>query len=203
MFTFGLVGVSAQGTDGTCDSIEFDDEAGFSSFRIAVGEWLCHQGVSIDDWWSVIGEEFCGIGEVINPYNWECLEVSAFVSDTDLATTESAVLWLYLWLEIIYVETRLKVSADTSFDVEEYDLDVFVFLNDRQSSFEYCNSFDIFAEDPPVVLSCSAGKDGIALSDVTVVRATHSISSREEEHFRCEKNIASSEDELAFACTWR
>lgn len=58
MFTFGLVGVSAQGTDGTCDSIEFDDEAGFSSFRIAVGEWLCHQGVSIDDWWSVIGEEF-------------------------------------------------------------------------------------------------------------------------------------------------
>ena len=59
----------------------------FPAFVLHLENGFATRDLSIDDWWSMIGEEFCGIGEVINPYNWECLEVSAFVSDTDLATT--------------------------------------------------------------------------------------------------------------------
>ncbi len=105
----------------------------------------------------------------------------------DLETTDEANLWIaisdgeYDWL---------TVEAQTSFDVEEFDLDIFV------DGEEYCNASRMYPDEGFYEMSCA------------VVEGSHRDVQRVSVQtpygdLRCRRNDQSSATESLFACIWR
>ena len=80
--------------------------------------------------------------------------------------------------------------ADPAFDVDTFDLDVFV------EGKEYCNTARIYGDDGGIELSCES--DERRHSTVRRVSAQSHLGD-----LRCEKNDASEAHETVFACAWR
>ncbi|MCY4009905.1 MAG: hypothetical protein OXF22_09180 [Anaerolineaceae bacterium] len=204
VLAFGAAVVNAQEEAETCENIEFDEEVGFSSFLAAVDAWLCQQGIPIVDWWTVIGETLCGNEKIVDPSNWKCVASSASEADSSHISSDSAVLWLYVWRESRPVERKfLRISAETSVDIDEYGLTILVFLNDRRKNIDYCNDKAMFADEPAVQLGCSRLIDDVTLSNIETVRATIRNSLEKPKHLICKEHDSSSAEELVFTCNWR
>ena len=105
----------------------------------------------------------------------------------DLASTENANLWVYLsqgeygWL---------LVEVDSAFDVDAFDMDVFV------DGSEYCNPNRVYADEGAYELSCeSEEKQHTSVSRVSVQTRTGDL--------RCGRNFQSTAQLTIFACAWR
>ena len=106
----------------------------------------------------------------------------------DLANTTRANLWIYPsdgesgWLE---------VYADPAFDVDAFDLDVFV------EGSEYCNPNRIYGDEGAFELSCEI----LEILHMSVNRVSAQASGIGD--LRCERNFQSDATETIFACAWR
>ena len=105
----------------------------------------------------------------------------------DLGTAERANLWVYLSND----GEHLQVFADPAFDVDRFELDLFV------DGLSYCNSDRIYADDGPYEMSCEYENKSHA--SVKRVSAQTDVLG----DLRCEQNIGSTTNESVFACVWR
>ena len=104
-----------------------------------------------------------------------------------LDETELANLWVLLKNND---SGRLLVYADPAFDVDRFDLDLFV------DGVEYCNAARIYGDDGPLLMSCELEERPHA--EVSHVSAQTSLGD-----LRCARHVASDADESVFACEWR
>lgn len=105
----------------------------------------------------------------------------------DLATTETAALWVSLRPGD---NGHLAVYANPAFDVDVHDLAVFV------GGHEYCNTSRIYGDDGPTKLSCEILE--VRHGDIQRVSAQ-----TPRGDLRCEKKQGSTSSRSVFACAWR
>ena len=86
----------------------------------------------------------------------------------------------------------LVVKVDPAFDIDEFDLDLFV------EGVEYCNPNRMYADEGEYLMGCEAFQMAPHSSIQRVSAQTRSLGD-----LRCERNIASSTRESIFACAWR
>ena len=103
-----------------------------------------------------------------------------------LSETTRANMWVYFTNDA----DRLAVYADPAFDLDEFDLDLFV------DGVEYCNAARIYGDDGPLEMSCESEYR----SHATVQRVSAQTPIGD---LRCERNDASDSSETVFACAWR
>ena len=103
-----------------------------------------------------------------------------------LAETTQANLWVYFTND----DDRLEVYADPAFDVDRFDLDLFV------DGVEYCNTARIYGDDGGLEMGCEIEYR----SHTTAQRVSAQTPFGD---LRCERNNASDSAETVFACAWR
>ena len=113
---------------------------------------------------------------------------------SQLSQTTEAVLWVTVSQHPQLTE-RLLVHADTAFDIDTFDLEVFV------DGTEYCNGSKIYGDEGNYKLGCG--------SDVKVHTSVSSVSAQTADFpdllgdMRCERNSYSNDERSVFACEWR
>lgn len=105
----------------------------------------------------------------------------------DLINTDTAALWVLLTNSEY---GRIDAYADPAFDVDVFDLDVFV------DGEEFCNTSRIYGDEGPHELSC------------VVLERLHTSVQRVSVQtplgdLRCARNVNSDASQSIFACTWR
>ena len=95
-------------------------------------------------------------------------------------------LWVHLWND----RGRLQVYANPAFDVDEFDLDVFI---DGEN---FCNAERIYGDEGARELSCGSISRGH--QSVANVSAQTPVGD-----LRCERNNQSDAGESIYACEWR
>ena len=108
----------------------------------------------------------------------------------NLANATQANLWVYLSQDPDLSE-YLSVKAAPAFDVDAFDLDVFV------DGSEYCNPNRMYADEGTYEMSCEFEEK----THTSVQRV--SGQTRNLGDLRCEKNFQSSNRVTIFACAWR
>ena len=114
---------------------------------------------------------------------------------SQLSDTTEADLWVYLSDEERSDGTVVLASADPAFDIDVFDLAVFV------DGTSYCNSSRIYADDGPHELGCSPA-DGTH-ADVQYVSAQTTDYPDLLGDLRCERHSHSNDEQSVFACEWR
>ncbi len=105
----------------------------------------------------------------------------------NLAETEGAILWVYLYNSTY----GLGVRVDPQFDVEKFGLSVFV------DGEQYCNTSRIYTDDGFHDMGC--GSFQVGHQGVMKV----SVQTRSLGDLRCERNVQSKPEGSIFACAWR
>ena len=109
-----------------------------------------------------------------------------------------APLTVYVWEDETLRGQLLKVSLQSTFDIEEHDADVSVRAGVRSSDYLLVDA--IFAGDPPVQLS--GFEDEIRKDDITIITITVGGFLDDKRNFRCE--LSEQQDEVdVYACTER
>ena len=106
----------------------------------------------------------------------------------DLANTDLANLWVIIENDEF---GRLRVNVDAAFDIDEFDLDVFV------DSEEYCNTVRIYQDEGIYEMGCGS----LEKSHGLVERV--SAQTRNQGDLRCAGNVQSLPTESVFACRFR
>ena len=106
----------------------------------------------------------------------------------DLANTDLANLWVIIENDEF---GRLRVNVDAAFDIDEFDLDVFV------DSEEYCNTVRIYQDEGTYEMGCGS----LEKSHGLVERV--SAQTRNQGDLRCAGNVQSLPTESVFACRFR
>ena len=108
----------------------------------------------------------------------------------DLATTHDPDLWVDITQDSLF-PAFLAVFADPAFDVELFDLSVFV------DGIEYCNDSDYYADAGRYQMDCQ-------LEDKSH-KQVQNVSAQvyEGKGLRCERHRWSDSDGTIFACEWR
>ena len=114
---------------------------------------------------------------------------------SQLSDTTEADLWVYLSDEEWSDGTVVLASADPAFDIDVFDLAVFV------DGTEYCNSSRIYADDGPHELGCPPAEGTHA--DVQYVSAQTTDYPDLLGDLRCERHSRSNDEQSVFACEWR
>jgi hypothetical protein len=84
------------------------------------------------------------------------------------------------------------VKVDPAFDIDEYDLDLFV------DGVEYCNPSRMYADEGEYKMGCESFQQVQHSSVERVAAQTRSLGD-----LRCQRNVASTAGESVFACAWR
>ncbi len=106
----------------------------------------------------------------------------------DLATADRANLWVIIENDEF---GRLSVSVDAAFDIDEFDLDVFV------DSEQYCNTVRIYGDEGYYQTSCGSLEKPHGLVERV------SAQTRNLGDLRCARNVQSLPTESVFACRFR
>lgn len=106
----------------------------------------------------------------------------------DLASTNRANLWVIIENDEF---GRLRVSVDAAFDIDEFDLSVFV------DSEDYCNTVRIYQDEDTYEMGCGS----LEKSHGLVERV--SAQTRNQGDLRCARNVQSLPTESVFACRFR
>ena len=112
----------------------------------------------------------------------------------DLATTDTANLWIGLSQEP-RLPDYLRVRADTAFDVEPFELDIFV------DGTEYCNSSRMYGDEGWYEMGCALEEK--LHTDVTQISVQTSEYPDVLGDLRCARNDDSTADVTLFACVFR
>ena len=103
-----------------------------------------------------------------------------------------------MWVYIEQVETgrweRWEVYADPAFDVDQYDLNLFI---DRK---EFCNPSKIYGDLQAMEMSCASYEHRGSTPDMY---ATVDIGFRQEAVLVCAKHRDSRHNRLIYACRFR
>ena len=110
----------------------------------------------------------------------------------DLANTTKANLWVILSNDGELGRDYLEVKVDTAFNVDEFELDLFV------DGVEYCNPNRMYADEGEYVMGCESFQQVQHADVVRVSAQTYSLGD-----LRCQRNAASTARKSVFACAWR
>ena len=160
------------------------------------------------DWWKInySGQVGWVFGQLVTPNNATHVQIAASIP-TPLPTprptstprprptqtprvtldrTQRANLWVYISNDGNY----MVVYADPAFDIEEFDLDLFV------DGREYCNTSKIYNDEGPRKLSCEAEQ-----RRHTSVQRVSAHTPRGD--LKCERHVESDSHTSVFACVFR
>lgn len=109
-----------------------------------------------------------------------------------LSEATSANLWVVLSNDGDLGSEYLVVRVDPAFDIDVFNLDLFV------DGVEYCNANRMYADEGAYLMGCESFQSAPHSSIQRVSAQTRSLGD-----LRCERNVASSNRESVFACSWR
>ena len=160
------------------------------------------------DWWKInySGQVGWVFGQLVTPTNATYVQIAAIIptplptprptstlrprpTQTPIVTldkTQRANLWVYIAND----EYFMVVYADPAFDIEEFDLDLFV------DGREYCNTSKIYNDEGLRKLSCGAEQ-----RRHTSVQRVSAQTPRGD--LKCERHVESDSHTSVFACVFR
>lgn len=112
-----------------------------------------------------------------------------------LELTTSANLWIYIQQESNFGYTEWEVYADPAFDVDAFDLDVFI------DGRKFCNPNPIYGDLSAGQLSCESYEPRRLVPEVYATVGGGLF--RDPRVLVCAKNQASNATRLVYACNWR